>query len=121
MVSAHIYVSSDASLIKPSTQPLKANVPAIRVYPDTWEENGTEASPSPPFFFLLHLKIAVILLSRRTRFDVRFLDLAAFPFIAARWRDGALPPRRQECPTTAAVKTRYCQCLSKMLTFNTTI
>lgn len=55
-------------------------------------------------YFLLRLKIAVILSSRRTRFDVRFFDLAVFPFIAVRWRDGTLLPRRQESPTTAALK-----------------
>lgn len=52
--------------------------------------------PLLPFFFLLHLKIAVILLSRRTRFDVRFLDFGRIPFHcrALEGRRAAAPPSR---------------------------
>lgn len=73
-------------------------------YPSTCEDDGTEESPGPPFFFLLYLKIAVILLSRWARFDVRFQSLPYSLSLPCAEGGGMLLTHCQECLTTAAMK-----------------
>lgn len=79
---------------------------AIRVYPDTCEEDGTEESPSPAFFLAPHENCSHFALAVDALWCA-LLDLAIFSFSAVRWRDSTLLSHHQECLTTAAMKTCF--------------
>lgn len=79
-VSHHMYECANASLIKPLTKPVKVNnlaflVCSHEVLSQYLGGRWHWRTPWSSLFFLLDLKIAVILLSWWARFDVRFQSL----------------------------------------------